>query len=208
MFPNLGWAQETCQTGPSWLVEDAWVSAGEAQGDGGDIPTEGLEETVIVAVDFEDLDGLVGGAGLQAVCVLAGPRGKGTVVVVAVKTYGEAFAVVVQSAVMLEESQYRRRRRRRRVGGGGGREGVCLHSRNRRAGELTIMSSWRFDSCVYGGHPRQRSRANTPRRTDLGAAGPGDVPFQRRGVFFDGREGDWRGSAVSMGGLAWVVCWP
>lgn len=64
---------------------------------------------MIVAVDFEDFDSLVGGAGLEAVCVLAGPRGRGTVVV-AVKTYGEAFAVVVQSAVMLEESQYRRRR--------------------------------------------------------------------------------------------------
>lgn len=46
-------------------------------------------------------------------------------------TYGEAFAVVVQSAVVLEECQY-----------------GCLVS-----GMLegpTIMSSWRFDSCVCG----------------------------------------------------------
>lgn len=32
---------------------------------GGDIPAESLEETVIIAVDFEDLDSLVGGAGLE-----------------------------------------------------------------------------------------------------------------------------------------------
>lgn len=72
MFPNLGCAQETCQTGPSWL-QDVVVSGGgrwkgEMQGGGG-IPAEGLEKTVIIAIDFKDLDGLVGGAGLE---VLAG----------------------------------------------------------------------------------------------------------------------------------------
>lgn len=66
MFPNLGCAQETCQTGPSWL-QDAVVSRGAERGGGGDIPAEGLEETVVVAVDFEDLDGLIGGAGLRDV---------------------------------------------------------------------------------------------------------------------------------------------
>lgn len=179
MFPNLGWAQETCQTGPSWLVEDAWVSAREARGGGGgDKPAEGLEETVIVAVDFEDLDGLVGGAGLEAVCVSRtegeGDGGGGGEDVRRGVCRSSPERSHAGGESVLEEE-------RRRVVGVVGVVGrvFCLHSGggSRRAGELTIMSSWRFDICVYGGHPRQRSRANTPRRTDLGAAGPEDVPF-------------------------------
>lgn len=95
----------------------------EGEAGGGDIPAEGLEETVVVAVDFEDLNGLVGGAGLGNVS----------------------------------------RERRRRVGGVDVRRGVCRSSPERSragresvqrgdvwsTGKLTIISSWRFDSCVY-----------------------------------------------------------
>lgn len=94
---------------------------------GGGIPAECLEETVIIAVDFEDLDSLVGRAGLE---VSAGREE----VTEGGQTYGEAFAVVVQSAVVLGESQY---------------NVAVVVVVGGSMGKLTIMSSWRFDSCVY-----------------------------------------------------------
>lgn len=123
MFPNLGCAQETCQTGPSWL-QDAVVSRGAGRGGGGgDIPSEGLEETVVVTVDFEDLNGLVGGAGLGDV-----------------SREGEAAEVGVDvRRGVCRSSPERSRAGRESVQ----RSDVCS------TGKLTIMSSWRFDSCVY-----------------------------------------------------------
>ena len=66
MVPYLGGAQETHQTAPSWLrgsvregiewCARVWTAGRQ------DLPFESFCEAVLVALDLDDLDGLVGGA--------------------------------------------------------------------------------------------------------------------------------------------------
>ena len=63
--------------------------------DGAVVPAEGFDETVVVAVDFEDFDGAVGGAGLPGGGSVGGGGGW------AGELYRETLAVVVERAVML-----------------------------------------------------------------------------------------------------------
>lgn len=99
---------------------------------------------MVVAVDFKDLDGLVGGAGLKELSFVSRAQGGGG---------GGGGGVDVRRDVCRSSPE-------RSHAGGGQSVRVAVEVE----GELTIMSSWRFDSCVYRWPSRQRSKANKARR--------------------------------------------
>ena len=72
MVPYLGWAQETHQTAPSWLLgcvrDVCLLSYWRAMG--GHLPFECFGQTVLVAFNLEDLDRLVRGACCQSSAVV------------------------------------------------------------------------------------------------------------------------------------------
>lgn len=51
MLPNLGWAQQTCQTGPSCLAISTFSAVR--------IPSQNLDELLLLAFDLEQTDGAI-----------------------------------------------------------------------------------------------------------------------------------------------------